>query len=150
MSLKVTIDQTATQLHPTALSEAQTHKIADTAHPHAYCQQDVGFHGSMKVINVSAGGPVCPKGFSLLGYVSDATRAKMLSSGAGEHASAAADRMVQGGLNVQKAGVGSAGVMFVGGFIGMAVGAAIGSPVMLIGGIVVLGFGLVGALIGIE
>lgn len=108
MGLKLTVNQSATAVHTWAKTEAQDHPTAQADHPHAYCRQYVGMSGAHKVINISAGGAKCPKGFSLLGYVSDATRTQLLSSGSSDHASAAADHMVRGGLNVQKAGLGGA------------------------------------------
>lgn len=137
MTLKVTLNLTATKLHPDVLYEAQAHPQPDAHQPHAYCLQPIGMSGKMQVVNASVGGPICPKGFQKLGFVSDKTRSEMLAT---ESATPVADRMLAGGLHVKQAGTGTAvagGVLIGFGiviFTDAPFAVAVGTQALLMGG----------------
>lgn len=81
MSLRIMVDQSATQARPAALSEAKAHPTADVAHPYAYCEKYLGrtadnLRAVLPVFHKTA----CPKEYRMNGFVSAATKNKMMAS----------------------------------------------------------------------
>lgn len=138
MTLKVDLNVAATQLHPKMMQEAIAHPKPEMRYPHAYCLQTIGMSGKMQVVNVSAGGPICAKGFQKLGFVSDKMRSEMLAT---ESATGVADQMLASGLHAKQAGMGAVVVGgLLAGFGGILLtdapfAVAVGTQAILMGGI---------------